>query len=83
MTKLYGNLDNFRVQKVMIAAKLAGKKLDVISNTPPTKVSPLGLSPAIEDGDIHLFGAEAISKYILGENSNYFPSDPAFDQWIW
>jgi hypothetical protein len=30
-------------------------------------------APALEDGEIHLFGAEAISKYLLGNDSKYLP----------
>jgi hypothetical protein len=43
MTKLYGNPDNFRVKKVLIAAKLANKNVKAIAESPPAKIFPLGL----------------------------------------
>ena len=43
MTKLYGNPNNFRVKKVLIAAKLAGKDIKIISEAPPATYFPLGL----------------------------------------
>uniref|UniRef100_A0A1I8B8J9 EF-1-gamma C-terminal domain-containing protein n=1 Tax=Meloidogyne hapla TaxID=6305 RepID=A0A1I8B8J9_MELHA len=82
MPQVYGNPDNFRVKKVLIAAKLANKDIKTTSKAPPAALFPLGLVPALEDGDVHLFGAVAISKYILGNNSQYFPQDPLLEQWL-
>ncbi|CAK5073017.1 unnamed protein product [Meloidogyne enterolobii] len=82
MTKLYGNPDNFRVKKVLVAAKLANKEIKTTNEAPPSELFPLELVPALEDGDVHLFGAVAIAKYILGNNSEYFPKDPLLEQWL-
>lgn len=82
MTKLYGNPDNFRVKKVLISAKLANKNVKVVPEAPPAKHFPLGLAPAFEDGNVHLFGAEAIAKYLLGANSQYLPQNLELDQWL-
>ena len=43
MTKLYGNPENFRVKKVLIAAKLANKDVKAVNEAPPAKFFPLGL----------------------------------------
>ncbi|KAI3422285.1 hypothetical protein GPALN_012810 [Globodera pallida] len=80
--KLYGYPDNFRVKKVLISAKLAKKDLKVIPQLPPSDRFPLEQAPALEDGNVCLFGAEAICKYLLGNNSVYLPQNPEMDQWI-
>lgn len=43
MAKLYGNPDNFRVKKVLIAAKLANKDIVTASQVPPENLFPFGL----------------------------------------
>jgi hypothetical protein len=35
-------------------------------------------APAFEDGNVHLFGAEAIAKHLLGANSQYLPQVSQF-----
>ena len=83
MATVYGNPDNFRVKKVLIAAKLANKPVKTVPEAPPAKKFPLGLAPALDDGKTQLFGADAIAKYLLGySNSPYLPQNPELDQWI-
>ncbi|ETN72402.1 hypothetical protein NECAME_18877, partial [Necator americanus] len=41
--KLYGNKDNFRTQKVLIAAKLGKCDLQLAGDHPPTDKFPLGV----------------------------------------
>uniref|UniRef100_A0A914HK53 Elongation factor 1-gamma n=1 Tax=Globodera rostochiensis TaxID=31243 RepID=A0A914HK53_GLORO len=55
---------------------------EAIPQLPPSDRFPLGLAPAFEDGNVCLFGAEAICKYLLGQNSAYLPQNPEMDQWI-
>jgi len=83
MTKatVYGNAHSFRTQKVLIAAKFANKQVDVKDHLPADKF-PLGLTPAFEDGQTHLFGADAIAKHLAASNSTYVPKDPTLDQWL-
>jgi elongation factor 1-gamma len=83
MTKatVYGNSHSFRTQKVLIAAKFAGKQVEVKDHLPGDKF-PLGLTPAYEEGQTHLFGADAIAKHIAASNSTYVPKDPTLDQWL-
>jgi len=80
--KLYGSKDNFRTQKVLIAAKIANKDLEVVEKPAPNNHFPLGVSPALEDGNTNLFGADAISKYLVGPNSAYVPQNAEVDQWL-
>jgi elongation factor 1-gamma len=83
MTKgtVYGNAQSFRTQKVLIAAKYANKQVDVKDHLPHDKF-PLGLTPAFEEGQVHLFGADAIAKHLASGNSTYVPKDPTVDQWL-
>jgi len=83
MTKatVYGNAHSFRTQKVLIAAKYANKQVDVKDHLPQEKF-PLGLTPALEEGQLHLFGADAIAKHLASGNSTYVPKDPTVDQWL-
>ncbi|KAL3082983.1 hypothetical protein niasHS_010785 [Heterodera schachtii] len=66
----------------LIVAKLSGKDIKAIPQLPPTNLFPLGQAPAFDDGKVCLFGAEAISKYLLGTGSIYLPQNPELDQWI-
>lgn len=68
--KLYGNNQNFRVQKVLVAAKFAGKDVSVDAGHPPSNNFPLGVSPAFEDGQHRLFGDETIAHFLLGDKLN-------------
>jgi len=80
--KLYGSKENFRVQKVLVAAKIAGKQVTVTDSAPPSNQFPLGLTPAFEDGNVVLFGAEAISKHLVGTGTSYAPHSPEVAQWL-
>jgi len=82
--KIYGDSGNFRTQKVLVAAKLANKQVQLLQTPPPANVSPTGMLPAMEDGKVSLFGAEAITKYFLKE-SPYCPknSEIEIDQWLY
>jgi len=81
---LYGNPENFRTQKVLVAAKLGNKQLQLKTCSPPSNAFPFGLVPAIEDGNVNLFGADTISKYLLGKKSSYYPENSEYeiDQWL-
>jgi len=81
--KVYGDSGNFRTQKVMVAAKLAKKQIQMVQSSPSALVSPFGIVPALEDGKIALFGAESVSKYLL-RDSEYFPKklENEVDQWL-
>ncbi|CAI2354690.1 unnamed protein product [Caenorhabditis sp. 36 PRJEB53466] len=67
--KLYGNKDNFRTQKVLIAAKLAKKEVTLAGDVPPADKFPLGVTPAFE-GDALLFGAESVALHLTGASAN-------------
>uniref|UniRef100_A0A1I7V4Q8 eEF-1B gamma n=1 Tax=Caenorhabditis tropicalis TaxID=1561998 RepID=A0A1I7V4Q8_9PELO len=67
--KLYGNKDNFRTQKVLIAAKLANKSVTLAGETAPIDKFPTGVTPAYE-GDALLFGAESIGLHLTGTSAN-------------
>ncbi|VDM62431.1 unnamed protein product [Angiostrongylus costaricensis] len=66
--KLYGNKDNFRTLKVLIAAKLGNSELQLVGEHPPVDKFPLGITPAFE-GDVNLFGAESIAVHVAGCSS--------------
>ncbi|KAJ1357952.1 Elongation factor 1-gamma [Parelaphostrongylus tenuis] len=66
--KLYGNKDNFRTQKVLIAAKLGNSDVQLAGEHPPSDKFPLGITPAFE-GDVNLFGAESIAVHLAGCSS--------------
>lgn len=66
MGKLYGNANNFRTQKVLVAAKLANKCVELAGESAPGDKFPLGATPAYVDGEVALFGAEAIALHIAG-----------------
>ncbi|KAI1723914.1 elongation factor 1 gamma, conserved domain-containing protein [Ditylenchus destructor] len=84
MTKIqvYGHKDNFRTQKVLVAAKLAKKEVSVVEKQPPNNHFPLGVTPALEDGNVRLFGADSIAKHLLGNNTSYNPQNAEVDQWL-
>ncbi|VDD93365.1 unnamed protein product [Enterobius vermicularis] len=65
--KLYGSEKSFRTQKVLIAAKLANVEVSLSEEKPPHTKFPLGVTPAYEDGENCLFGAEAIALYLCGK----------------
>ncbi|CAI5451631.1 unnamed protein product [Caenorhabditis angaria] len=75
--KLYGNKDNFRTQKVLIAAKLGNKTVALSGETAPADKFPLGVTPAYE-GDALLFGAESIALHLAGTPNNL----PEIVQWL-
>jgi len=83
MTKpvVYGNAKSFRTQKVLIAAKIANKQVDLKDHVPADKF-PLGVTPAFEDGQTQLFGADAIAKHLASGNETYVPKCPTLDQWL-
>ncbi|KAE9416378.1 hypothetical protein Angca_007543 [Angiostrongylus cantonensis] len=66
--KLYGNKDNFRTLKVLIAAKLGNFELQLVGEHPPADKFPLGITPAFE-GNVNLFGAESIAVHVAGCSS--------------
>ncbi|VDN04358.1 unnamed protein product [Thelazia callipaeda] len=65
--KLYGSPKSFRMQKVLIAAKIGGRDVSICDQKPPQDKFPLGVMPAMEDKDFKLFGANAIMLYLAGE----------------
>ncbi|CAB3397574.1 unnamed protein product [Caenorhabditis bovis] len=77
--KLYGNKNNFRTQKVLIAAKLGNKTVDLAGEIAPVDKFPLGVTPAYE-GDALLFGAESIALHLSGANSS--KNLPEVIQWL-
>lgn len=80
--KVYGDKENFRTQKVLIASKIANKTVELAGSTAPAAKFPLGIVPAFEDGNICLFGEDSISKYLVGTNSSYNPQNVEVDQWL-
>jgi len=80
--KLYGNIHSFRTQKVLIAAKIGKKEVEVLSGSPPAEKFPLETTPAFEDNKTTLFGAVAISKHLASGNAQFLPEDPELDQWL-
>lgn len=66
---LYGNPENFRTQKVLIAAKLAGKQIKQVPGSAPAEHFPLETSPAYEESNVHIHQADAIAAHLLGQNS--------------
>jgi len=80
---LFGDSANFRVQKVLASAKLGGIQLELVNSAPTAIASPLGITPALEDGKVTLFGAESISKYLLKDKPQYPKTDEnEIDQWL-
>ncbi|GMT10607.1 hypothetical protein PFISCL1PPCAC_1904, partial [Pristionchus fissidentatus] len=62
--KLYGSAKNFRVQKVLIAAKLGKTEVELAGEQPPADKFPFGQVPAFDDGERQLFGSDAIASYV-------------------
>ncbi|KAK6027832.1 elongation factor 1 gamma, hypothetical protein [Ostertagia ostertagi] len=79
--KLYGNKDNFRTQKVLIAAKLGDAELQLAGEVPPADKFPLGVTPAFE-GDVNLFGAESIAIHVAGCASGCAKNCAETVQWL-
>lgn len=67
VAKVYGSEKSFRTQKVLIAAKLANADITLITDTPPADKFPLGVTPAYEDGNVLIFGAESIALHLAGQ----------------
>uniref|UniRef100_A0A0R3RW80 eEF-1B gamma n=1 Tax=Elaeophora elaphi TaxID=1147741 RepID=A0A0R3RW80_9BILA len=65
--KVYGSPKSFRMQKILIAAKVGNKDVSVLDQKPPHNKFPLGVTPAMEDNSITLFGADAIMLHLAGE----------------
>uniref|UniRef100_A0A1I8EBR2 eEF-1B gamma n=1 Tax=Wuchereria bancrofti TaxID=6293 RepID=A0A1I8EBR2_WUCBA len=65
--KVYGSPKSFRMQKILIAAKIGNRDVTVLDQKPPYNKFPLGLTPAMEDNSITLFGADAIMLHLAGE----------------
>jgi len=65
--KLYGDSANFRTQKVLAAAKYGKADVSVVKEQPPHDKFPLGLTPAYEEGNTLLFGAESIALHVGGQ----------------
>jgi elongation factor 1-gamma len=65
MGKLYGQANNFRTKKVLVAAKFGKKTVELVGDEAPADVSPLGLTPAFVDGDVRIFGADAIALHLV------------------
>ncbi|VDK71831.1 unnamed protein product [Litomosoides sigmodontis] len=65
--KVYGSPKSFRVQKILIAAKIGNKNVIVLDQKPPHNKFPLGVTPAMEDSSVTLFGADAIMLHLAGE----------------
>ena len=40
-------------------------------------------TPAYEEGETQLFGADAIVKHLAKGNTSYVPACPTLDQWLW
>ena len=74
---LYGSKDNFRVQKVLVAAKYSGKDLDLQDNFDPNefvKKFPIGNQTGLE-----IQGSDGKKKHLCQSLSiAYFISDEAF-----
>ncbi|KAK6057097.1 glutathione S-transferase protein [Cooperia oncophora] len=79
--KLYGHKDNFRTQKVLIAAKLGNADLQLAGEVPPADKFPLGVTPAFE-GDVNLFGAESIAIHVAGCESTCAKNCAETVQWL-
>lgn len=63
---------------MLVAAKVAKKSFEVVNQQPPANRFPFGHTPALEDGQLSLFGADAIAKYLTGNNTEYNPQVRAF-----
>uniref|UniRef100_A0A0N4Z8Y0 eEF-1B gamma n=1 Tax=Parastrongyloides trichosuri TaxID=131310 RepID=A0A0N4Z8Y0_PARTI len=79
--KVYGQEKSFRTQKVLVAAKYAGVEVKLINTQPPLAKFPLGVSPAYENGDVTLFGSDAIALHLAGTS---FPEAKCSEvcQWL-
>uniref|UniRef100_A0A8R1XZ35 eEF-1B gamma n=1 Tax=Onchocerca volvulus TaxID=6282 RepID=A0A8R1XZ35_ONCVO len=66
--KVYGSPKSFRVQKILVAAKIGNKDVIVQDQKPPHDKFPLGMTPAMEDNNFILFGADAIMLHLASES---------------
>ena len=96
MLKIWGRTTSANVQAVMWAAEELGVQVDRIDwggkfggNDDPAfrAMSPAGLVPAMQDGDLTLFESPAMVRYLgakYGDDA-FWPADPAaraaLDQW--
>jgi elongation factor 1-gamma len=82
-SKVYGNGESFRTQKVLATSKIAKKEVEVVAGKPSADKYPLGLTPVLEEGDKYVFGAAAISKH-LANGTQLVPkgSESEVDQWL-
>ncbi|XP_002131081.2 elongation factor 1-gamma-A-like [Ciona intestinalis] len=88
--KLYTYPDNFRTQKIQIAAQYSGVKLEITefvageTNKCPDflKKFPLGRVPAYENGDVKLFDTNAIAYYVGNEVTRGSNNEAEVLQWI-
>lgn len=55
------------MQKILVAARVGNKEIIVVDEKPPHNKFPLEVTPAMEDTNITLFGADAIMFYLAGE----------------
>lgn len=78
--KLYGDAKNFRTQKVLIAAKLFNADVTVAGAEAPANKFPLGVTPAFEGNDVHLFGAESIAMHFAEAAKVSTPAEAV--QWM-
>ncbi|CAI4227083.1 unnamed protein product [Auanema sp. JU1783] len=78
--KLYGKKDNFRTQKVLIAAKLGKSDVQLAGETAPADKFPLGVTPAYE-GEALLFGAESVALHVSGESGKNLAEIVQWLQW--
>lgn len=58
---------------MLVAAKIANKTIELAGKTAPAAYFPLGIVPALEDGNTRLFGENTVAKYLVGTNSSYNP----------
>jgi elongation factor 1-gamma len=78
--KLYGNKNNFRTQKVLIAAKLGKSDVQLAGDAAPSDKFPLGVTPAYE-GEVLLFGAESIALHVSGAEGKNLAEIVQWLQW--
>uniref|UniRef100_A0A1I7VH92 eEF-1B gamma n=1 Tax=Loa loa TaxID=7209 RepID=A0A1I7VH92_LOALO len=79
--KVYGSPKSFRMLKILIAAKVGNRDVIVLDQKPPQNKFPLGVTPAMEDKDVILFGADAIMLYLAGETMK-LPNCSEVLQWM-
>ena len=75
--KLYGAKTSFRTQKVLIAAKINKTEVELAGEVPPADKFPLGVTPAYDNGEKQVFGADAVAAFVGG-----FKLCPGVLQWL-